>query len=249
MDDTCFDAAAPLLAFGAALLTAAARVATGVVFLVLVPLALVFDTGLAAAGIALPTLLFTVVLAGLATAFVVADAVFEAGLSVFAMVLASLPATVFRIDFLAGAAAVLLFGAAAVFAAVFLTLLAAALLVADLVTVAFMIPSLNELHDLFDLARKRLHLLFSGRSGFHRAYCPRILPNDYLRCMNQHQILNSLYQTLFQTANKSFFREILADKDHFAAARLAVGPFGADIGAHHLVHALENHLAVGAVHP
>lgn len=161
----CFNAVVPLFAFGAVVLTAAARVATGVVFLAVVSLALVFDAGLAVDF----TVFLTAGLTGFDSGFVAADAVPEVGLSVLEMVFAILPATVFNIDAFAGVVAVLLFGAAAVFAAVLLTLLAAALLLADLVTVAFMISSLNELPDPFDPARKLLHLLFSVRYGPHRA--------------------------------------------------------------------------------
>ena len=177
--DVCFTAVVPLLAFGAAVLTAAARVATGVVFLALVSLALVFDAGLAVDF----TVFLTVVLTGLAAAFVAAVAVLEAGLSVLEMVFASLPATVFNIDVFAGFAAVLLLGAAALFVAVLLTLLAAALLVADLVTVAFMISSLNELPDLFDPpenASVSCSQADGTSSGAACDCCPRILPNDCL---------------------------------------------------------------------
>ncbi|MEN3295067.1 MAG: hypothetical protein V7642_4320, partial [Burkholderiales bacterium] len=86
-------------------------------------------------------------------------------------------------------------------------------------------------------------------SGRARDPLSRILPNDYLRCLNLNQNQHSLYQTLFQTANKSSLREILADKHDFAAAYFALGPFGAKVAPHHLVHTLKDDLPVGAGHP
>ncbi|HYD62977.1 MAG TPA: hypothetical protein VEC35_21670 [Noviherbaspirillum sp.] len=104
----------------------AARVAAGTIFVVVAPLALVFAAGL--------TLLFTVVLPCLAMAFVDVLEVFVAGFREFA--------TVFGADFVAGLADVLPLTGVAVFADDLLTLFAAVLLVADLVTVAFIVPSL-----------------------------------------------------------------------------------------------------------
>ncbi|RZI43440.1 hypothetical protein EGT07_06570 [Herbaspirillum sp. HC18] len=155
---TGFDSVAPLAAFGALLLAAAARVATGVVFFAVAPLALVFAAGLAADF----TLVFGVGLPCLTTDFAVADEVFVAGLIVFATVLTSLSVAVFRIDFAADLAAVLPLAGAAVFAAVLLTLLAAVLFVADLVTVAFMFPSLNEPPDLLDPCPKTVSYRFQA---------------------------------------------------------------------------------------
>lgn len=143
----CFDSVARLADSGAACL-AAARVAAGTAFVVLAPLALVFAAG--------STLLFTVVLPGLAMAFVDvdADAVLAAGFRAFATVLANLPATVCSIDGVAGLATVLPLAGATVFADVLLTLFAAVPFVADLVTVAFMAPSLYEPPDMSILSPK-----------------------------------------------------------------------------------------------
>ncbi|WP_141103986.1 hypothetical protein [Noviherbaspirillum denitrificans] len=130
----CFDAVAPLAAFGTAPFAAAARVAAGIAFATVAPLAFVFAEGL--------TLLFTVVLPCLAMAFSDEEAVLVAGFRALATVFTTFPATAFRIDWVAGTAEVLPFAGSAVFAAVLLTLFADVLLVADLVTVAFMVPSL-----------------------------------------------------------------------------------------------------------
>ncbi|HYD96458.1 MAG TPA: hypothetical protein VEC01_14100 [Noviherbaspirillum sp.] len=183
---TGFAAVAPFGVSGAVLFAAAARAATGTVFLVVAPLALVFAAGPAAD----VTLLFTVVLPCLAMDFAAVDAVFAAGLRVPETVFASLFATVLRVAFAAPGAAVLPLAGAAVFAAVLLTLFAAALLVADLVTVAFMAPSMNEQPDMLDPCPENRLLPFPGRVGYHRAprdFSRRILPNDYLHCLNLHQ--------------------------------------------------------------
>ena len=86
---------------------------------------------------------FTLFFAEVLTAFVVALAgaatFFEAGLSVSLTVFITLLATAFRMDFFCGRLAVLFFDGATVFTAALFLLLAAALLVADLVTVAFMV--------------------------------------------------------------------------------------------------------------
>ncbi len=65
-----------------------------------------------------------------------------AGFWDFATVFAGLATTAIVADLVAGLAAVLPLGGAAVFAGVLLTLFAAVLLMADLVTVAFIVPSL-----------------------------------------------------------------------------------------------------------
>lgn len=131
---SCFGAVAPLADLGSAALEAAVRVAAGTIFAVVAPLALVSAAGL--------TLLFTVVLPGLAIAFVDVLEVFVAGFWDFATVFAGLATTAIVADWVAGLAAVLPLGGAAVFAGVLLTLFAAVLLMADLVTVAFIVPSL-----------------------------------------------------------------------------------------------------------
>ncbi|WP_420473247.1 hypothetical protein [Noviherbaspirillum sp. ST9] len=129
-----FDAVAPLAVFGAAPLAAAALVAAGTIFAVPALSVSGFTAGF--------TLLFTVVLPCLAMAFIDEEAVLAAGFRAFATVFATFPATAFSIDLVAGLAAVLPLAGSTVFAAVLLTLFADAFLVADLVTVAFMVPSL-----------------------------------------------------------------------------------------------------------
>jgi hypothetical protein len=216
-----FNSVAPLPAFGT---TAALAVP--------VFLALVFVVAPAADF----TLFFAGVFADLAAAFVVAGVFADTVLDVPTMAFFGLLATAFNIDLLA----------------VLPTLLAAGFFVADLVTVAFIVSPVIETPDLVrppenpSPAVLRQDGIASGAACDFR---PRILPNDYLRCLKLNQNDNSLYQTLFQTANKSFFGEILADKNHFAAARFAFGPFGADVGSHCLMHALEHYLAIRALHP
>ncbi len=184
--DALFGSVVTLLAIGVALLTAA-RVAAGVVFFAGVPLVAGFAAGFAAGFI----LLFTGFFAGLAIDFVADVTVFEAGFSVFAIVFANLPATVFNSDFLAGAVVALLFDA--VVFVIPLMLLAAALLVADLVTVAFMVSSDNDPPDLFDLYPKTVQSAVFRKariaSGDACDIYRRILPNDYLRCLNLNQTI------------------------------------------------------------
>lgn len=150
----CFNSVAPLPAFG--VFAAAARVAAGAAFFVAVPFADVFTAGLAADF----TLFFTVVLLDFAMAFVVAETVFDAGLDEAAVVVfAGAFAMVFALDFFAGVAAVL------VFAADLPTLLAAALFVADLVTVAFIVSPYIETPETCPYYPRNLHPLFPGRPG------------------------------------------------------------------------------------
>jgi len=92
-----FDAVAPLVAFGAVLLAAAALVAPGIVFSVVAPLALVFAAGQAASSI----LLFTVVLPGLAMTFVAVDGVFMAGFVVCATIWGPVRSSAWRLSCLA----------------------------------------------------------------------------------------------------------------------------------------------------
>jgi hypothetical protein len=148
-DDAGFDSVAPLRAFGL-LLTTAAGLAAGVALFTAVPLTLLFTAGLAADF----TLFLAVALAGLAMAFVAGDIFFEAGLSVFVMVFASLPVAVFSSGFLAGVAATLL--------------LTAALLVADLVTVAFMMSFFMNCPNC-PASPLNCPLLLSGRLRLYRA--------------------------------------------------------------------------------
>jgi hypothetical protein len=129
-----FDAVAPLAVFGVDTLAAAARVAAGTIFAVPALLVPGFTAGF--------TLLFTVVLPCLAMAFIDEEAVLAAGFKAFATVFATFPATAFSIDLVAGLTAVLSLAGSTVFAVVLLTPFAVVLLVADLVTVAFMAPSL-----------------------------------------------------------------------------------------------------------
>lgn len=233
--DALFGSVVTLLAIGVALLTAA-RVAAGVVFFAGVPLVAGFAAGFAAGFI----LLFTGFFAGLAIDFVADVTVFEAGFSVFAIVFANLPATVFNSDFLAGAVVALLFDA--VVFVIPLMLLAAALLVADLVTVAFMVSSDNEPpRPVRPLPENRPICCFQegsdriGRRVRHLStHIAKRLPP-----LLEPKSNNSLYQTLFQAANKSLFREIFADEHHFATARLIFRPFRANIRTHYLMYSLE----------
>ncbi len=55
-------------------------------------------------------------------------------------------------------------------------------------------------------------------------------------------------QSLIQALYQYVARQINADEHHFAHALFARGPGRAEVAAHELVHALENHLALGAIH-
>ncbi len=129
--DVSFDVAFPLLALGATVSTAAVRVAIDVALLVLAFLALVSDASPAVDF----TVFFAVVWAGFVTAFVGEEEVWATEGGVLEMAFASLPV-------------LSSLRTAAVFVAVLPLLLVAAFLLADLVTVAFMIPSHNELPGL-----------------------------------------------------------------------------------------------------
>ncbi len=133
MRDAGFDSAAPLAAFGLAL-PSTARIVTAAASFVAVSREADFSAGVAADF----TLLFTVGLPGFAIGLVAAVVVFEtvscAVVVVFGL-LVVVPVAVFAAD----AVEFLLF-VAAVFTAVFV-LLAAALFVVDLVTVALMVSS------------------------------------------------------------------------------------------------------------
>lgn len=140
LEDLVADDGFALVAGLAALAAVPAREAAGVVFAALVTrfalpsLGMLFAAVLAAEF----TLFLAAVPAGFAVVLVELAAFFGAGLSVSLTVFTSLLATVFRIDFFCVLAALLLAGEAALTAGL-LALLAAALLVADLVTVAFMV--------------------------------------------------------------------------------------------------------------
>ncbi len=54
---------------------------------------------------------------------------------------------------------------------------------------------------------------------------------------------------MFQTLGQDVARQVDADEDHLADARFASLPFGPQVAAHELVHALEDDLALGALHP
>ena len=56
------------------------------------------------------------------------------------------------------------------------------------------------------------------------------------------------HQGLVQTLDQDVFGQIDANKDHFAHPRLTRRPSRAQITAHELVHPLENHFALGALH-
>lgn len=94
-------------------------------------------------------LLFTVDLTGLATDFVVAAKLFEAGLSALLIPFASLPASDFVNGGLPVFEALLLFAVAAVLAA-------------DLVAVAFMVSSLNELRSVQPFPCTAMPILADG---------------------------------------------------------------------------------------
>lgn len=119
-------------------------------------------------------LLFTVDLTGLATDLVAAVRLFEAGLSALLIPFASLPASDFVNGGLPGFEALLVFAVAAVFAA-------------DLVAVAFMVSSLNELRSVQPFPRAAMPVLED------RPACPGCrlrpvslctLPNHYFRFPN-----------------------------------------------------------------
>ncbi|HEY0847716.1 MAG TPA: hypothetical protein VGE12_20290 [Noviherbaspirillum sp.] len=150
------NAVAPLSASGA--LAGAARAVAGAVLVAVVPFTDVFAAGLAADC----TLFFTAVLVDFAMAFVAADLVFDAGPAAVA-VFASLPVPAVPVEVLADLAAVL------PFVADLPTPLAAALFVAVLVTVAFIVPSLVETPETRPYYPRILHPLFSGRPGWHQA--------------------------------------------------------------------------------
>ena len=69
------------------------------------------------------------------------------------------------------------------------------------------------------------------------------------QCINRAETVPTLYQTLLQTLDKNTFRQVLSDKNDFAASRLGLRPLPAQIAAHGLMHALKDHLAGGAFHP
>ncbi|GAB3540773.1 hypothetical protein GCM10027343_10360 [Noviherbaspirillum agri] len=151
-----------MLVFESALLTVTTRDASDAA-LFPVPVLVVVFVVLAAEF----TLLFTVVLETLAIGFAALAAVLETGLIALPTLFASLLATVLRIDFLAGWLAAFTFVAAAVFAGTLVLFLAAVLLVADLVTVAFTVrlhylncpitpASIGRRVDVTTLSAKRL---------------------------------------------------------------------------------------------
>lgn len=55
-------------------------------------------------------------------------------------------------------------------------------------------------------------------------------------------------QTLFEPLNKNIPWQIDPNEDHLALAQLALGPGGAQVTAHELVHALKNHFRGRALH-
>jgi hypothetical protein len=55
-------------------------------------------------------------------------------------------------------------------------------------------------------------------------------------------------QALFQALQQDVFGQIDANEHHLAHFGFAIGPHGAQIAAHELVHALKNDLALGALH-
>lgn len=55
--------------------------------------------------------------------------------------------------------------------------------------------------------------------------------------------LPTLYQALLQTLDKNTFRQVLTDKNDFAAPRLGICPLAAQVAAHGLMHTLKDHLA------
>ena len=92
-----------------------------------------------------------------------------AGFRAFATVFATFPATAFNIDLVAGFAAVLPLAGSTDFAVVLLTLLAGALLVADLVTVAFIVPSYYETPDLRSVPENLPHRFQAGLDTIGRS--------------------------------------------------------------------------------
>ena len=67
--------------------------------------------------------------------------------------------------------------------------------------------------------------------------------------INPLETLPTLYQTLLQTLDKNTFRQVLSDKNDFAAPCLGFPPLPAQVAAHGLMHSLKNHLAGGTLHP
>ena len=175
-------------------------------------------------------LLFTVDLTGLATDFVAAARLFEAGLSALLIPVACLSALGFVSGGLPVFEALLLFAIAAVFAA-------------DLVAVAFMVSSLNELRPVQLFPCTAMPVLADGPACIALHLVKSLLP------LSKPESGASLYQTLFQAANKCFLRQVFADEDHFAASRLVLRPFCTDVAAHHLMYALKYYFPVGTVHP
>src|SRR5690606_32676523 len=55
-------------------------------------------------------------------------------------------------------------------------------------------------------------------------------------------------EALVQALLQDVARQVDADEDHAADAWFALGPLGAQVAAHELVHALEDHLARRALH-
>ena len=55
-------------------------------------------------------------------------------------------------------------------------------------------------------------------------------------------------QALFQPLQEDIFRQIDANEHHLAHFHFAIGPHRPQVAAHELVHALEDHLALGATH-
>ena len=69
------------------------------------------------------------------------------------------------------------------------------------------------------------------------------------QCTSRDETLPNLYQTLLQTFDKNTFRQVLANKNDFAAPGLRFRPLAAQIAAHGLMYALKEHLARRAFHP
>ena len=173
LDDRFKSVAAALLAFGAASVTDCLCALAGAAAFEIVPLAFAMPAVFAAGF----KLLFTVLWVGLAIDFVAtaadssAAAVFEAGLE----------AIFFRVEPGLTALAEDVRAGAAVLSALLATLLATLRFEADLVTVAFMLPSLSEPPDCQLPARNHCLACPAGIFRLHQAVYDvlAILPNHY----------------------------------------------------------------------